>query len=492
MSGTGRRPSRRPRLLPATLLAAALLSAACGTRIDHATVVAANAGGAAAGAAAGAVTSDGAGGQAAGGSTGPATAELGATGSGPAADGLTDTAGGNGAGAASGGGTTTGAGPSAGGVAAKTARSGNGKALSGTPVVVASVGDYSGIAGASEADGPKALQVWAAWINDHGGLRGHPVKAYVVDDGMDPQRYQAAVKDLVENKHVIAFIDNFAPFTIQAGVKYLESKHVPVVGGDCAEYVWNQSAMLFPQCPAYVSSIWGIPHVGAVYGKSKNFGALICSEAAACTSTKTEWFDHGLAKKAGVNPVFEADVSIGQPDFTAECLDAQRAGVGLMSIVADVSTVNRVVTSCDRQNFHPQYVQGSGTMDAHLATLPGMSDALVQLNDFPWTVTGNALVDQFRAAYRAYAPDDPLTPNASQGWAAAKLFEKAAAGIGSTPTSADILAGLWSMRGETVGGLAPPLTFTRGKAAPDARCSFSMQVKDGKIVAPVGLKTVCR
>ena len=46
----------------------------------------------------------------------------------------------------------------------------------------------------------------------------------------NPQRYQAAVKDLVENKHVIAFVANFAPFTIQAGVKYLESKQVPVIG----------------------------------------------------------------------------------------------------------------------------------------------------------------------------------------------------------------------------------------------------------------------
>jgi branched-chain amino acid transport system substrate-binding protein len=398
------------------------------------------------------------------------------------------------AGAAQGAGTAS-AGGSAGGsrTTGSTTTGGASKTtLSGAPVVVASVGNYSGIAGASEKDGPKAMQVWASWINDHGGIKGHPVKAYVVDDGMDPQRYQAAVKDLVENKHVIAFIDNFAPFTIQAGVKYLESKHVPVVGGDCAEYVWNQSPMLFPQCPSYISSIWGITHVGAVHGKGKNFGAIICSEAAACTSTKTEWFDHGLAKSAGVNPVYEADVSIGQPDFTAECLDAKRAGVQIMSIVADVGTVGRVVTSCDRQGFHPQYIQGSGTMDAHLATLPGMADALVQLNDFPWTVTGNPLVDEFRAAYKSYAPDDPLTPNASQGWASAKAFEKAAAGIGSTPTSAQVLAGLWSMRGETLGGLAPPLTFVRNKPASDAKCSFVMQVMNGRIAAPFGLKTLCR
>jgi hypothetical protein len=48
------------------------------------------------------------------------------------------------------------------------------------------------------------------------------------------------------------------------------------------------------------------------------------------------------------------------------------------------------------------------------------------------------------------------------------------------------------MRGETLGGIAPPLTFVANKPAPDAKCSFTMQVKNGKIEAPYGLKTFCR
>ena len=475
--GNGARRSWRRPAWAGVAIVLALLSAACGTRMSHDAIVSANGG-----QAAGTTTSQQSGATS---STGSASS---LPGSGSVAGSSTSTSSGVPAGGTAPSGTSTG--QSAGGTQGGSASSGA-QAPTGEPLVIASVGDYSGIAGASEKDGPKALQVWAAWVNDHGGVNGHPVKVYVVDDGMDPQRYQAAVKDLVENKHVIAFVDNFAPFTVQSGVKYLESKRVPVIGGDCAEYIWNQSPMLFPQCPGYVSSIWGITRVGAVYGKGKRFGAIICSEAAACTNTKQEWFHNGLAKKAGVDPVFEADVSIGQPDFTAECLDASRAGVQIMSVVADVGTVNRVVQSCDRQNFHPQYIQGSGTMDAHLATLPGMSDALVQLNDFPWTVD-NAAVAQFREAYKTYAPDDPLTPNASQGWASAIVFQHAAAHVGAHPTSDQILAGLWSMHDETFGGLTPPLSFVKDKPAPDAKCSFAMQVQDGKIEAPFGLKTVCR
>jgi len=232
-TGNGPRRSYRRPALAGIATVVALLTAACGSRMSHDAIVAASGGQTAgsvpgqpgaqpsAGAASGSPLS---GGTSGGGVAGPAS--VGTTSSGTAVGGTTS------------GGTSS---------RSQSGTSGGAAQPTGAPLVIASVGDYSGIAGASEKDGPKALQVWAAWVNDHGGVNGHPVKVYVVDDGMDPQRYQAAVKDLVENKHVIAFVDNFAPFTIQAGVKYLEDKRVPVIGGDCAEYVWNQSPMLFPQ-----------------------------------------------------------------------------------------------------------------------------------------------------------------------------------------------------------------------------------------------------
>lgn len=476
---TGASPGRsRRRLASVGATVMALLTTACGTRMSHQAIVAANGG--AGSAAVGQESGTGA-----IGSAGTSTAPRAAPGGVVASGAVGSVSGGSLASGATSGGTAT---PGT----AAASRAGSGTTPTGAPLVIGSVGDYSGIAGASEKDGPKALQIWAAWVNDHGGVNGHPVKVYVVDDGMDPQRYQAAVKDLVENKHVIAFVDNFAPFTIQAGVKYLEQKHVPVIGGDCAEYVWNQSPMLFPQCPSYVDGMYDIAHTAAVYGVGKRFGAIICSEAAACTSTKHEWFDHGIAKEAGLDPVFEADVSIGQPDFTAECLQAQQKHVQVMSVVADVGTVSRVVNSCDRQGFHPQYLQASGTMDANLAQLPGMANALVSLNDFPWTVSGNAGIDEFLSAYKTYAPGQPLTPNASQGWASAILFQQAAAHIGAKPTSAQVLAGLWAMRSNSLGGLAPPLTFAKNKPAPAARCAFVMKVENGVMKSPYGLKTICR
>jgi hypothetical protein len=74
------------------------------------------------------------------------------------------------------------------------------------PVVLGNVGTYSGPAGASTAGIPRAVQVWAAAVNHRGGLFGRQVQVIVQDDGGDPARFASAVQDLVENRHVIAFV----------------------------------------------------------------------------------------------------------------------------------------------------------------------------------------------------------------------------------------------------------------------------------------------
>jgi len=48
-----------------------------------------------------------------------------------------------------------------------------------------------------------------------------------------------------------------------------------------------------------------------------------------------------------------------------------------------------------------------------------------------------------------------------------------------TPTSASILAGLWSLKNETLGGLAMPLTFTKDQIAPRPICWWALIIRGG-------------
>ncbi|MGQ0465303.1 MAG: hypothetical protein ACT4QG_08270 [Sporichthyaceae bacterium] len=83
-------------------------------------------------------------------------------------------------------------------------------------------------------------------------------------------------------------------------------------------------------------------------------------------------------------------------------------------------------------------------------------------------------------------------------WSAGKLFEAAIAGLGAKASdgpidTADVLAGLGTIRNETLGGLAPPLTFTPDQErAPVVRCAFVELLTEQGWTAPVGSKPVCR
>ena len=57
-------------------------------------------------------------------------------------------------------------------------------------------------------------------------------------------------------------------------------------------------------------------------------------------------------------------------------------------------------------------------------------------------------------------------------------------------TTAQIKKGLYSLHGATLGGLTPPLTFTKGSPTP-IDCWFWVGISHGKFTTPYGLKPVC-
>jgi branched-chain amino acid transport system substrate-binding protein len=77
----------------------------------------------------------------------------------------------------------------------------------------------------------------------------------------------------------------------------------------------------------------------------------------------------------------------------------------------------------------------------------------------------NAAVDKYYPGLRQNA--NIWTENAVGAWVSGLLLEDAlkAGGLSpsTTPTAAEIVQGLQSLHGDTLQGMAPPLTFTAGK-----------------------------
>jgi branched-chain amino acid transport system substrate-binding protein len=357
------------------------------------------------------------------------------------------------------------------------------------PIAVGNVGTFSGPIGGTTASAATMAQIWAQWTNAHGGIAGHPVQLFSADDGADPAKSSALVRDMVENKHVIAFIANMVPFTADASLAYLEQKHIPVIGGDMASAGWTQSPVMFPVGTTFLQIIEATLKSAHEANASK-IGVLYCIEAATCDLQNRHINE--TAATYGDQVVYTGRISLTQPDFTAECLGAQQAGAQAIWVGAESNTAERIAASCTRQNYHPIYMTDSVAVTTREAQVPAFEGFLAPSATFPWVVTGGTPeIDAYSQSIQQYAPGLERSGATAITWASGELLRKVAAGMGAQPSSDVIFDGLWALRGETVGGLTPPLTFAAHQPTPPITCYFLMRINGGRWTAPYGAEHRC-
>lgn len=359
--------------------------------------------------------------------------------------------------------------------------------------MIGSVGTQSGLVGRAIAAGTKAVEAWAAAMNTRGGLNCHPIKYLVGDDGGDPNRHRSLVQKFVEEEKVIAFVYNDAPFSGYSSVDYINQKKVPVVGSEGGSPWFNESPYFFPQGTTGAKLIDVTAGAASVVakpaGKTK-VAFVACVEAPTCN----EWDSRidAAAKKYGMQVVYKARVSLTQPDYTSQCLGAQSAGAEVMVLGMDGNSNYRFGRSCAAVNFKPIYSNMSAANELGYANDPNLDGIVGGLMTIPWLVTSNPGVVEFRNALAKFAGG--VQPDAATitGWVSAKVFELAGQRIPEPPTSAAVLQGLWSIKGNDLGGMAQPLTFTEGKPVGEPLvCFWAVQAKGGKWISPNNGQRTC-
>ena len=361
-----------------------------------------------------------------------------------------------------------------------------------SPVLLASVGTYSGVVGGVMVPILKGAQIWTQVVNERGGLNGHPVKLLVYDDTGDSGRRRAQLREAVERGGAIAFLMDASPVVGNTTIDYIEAKRIPVIGTETGSEWVYASPMYFPQTSSglnlWYAVIAGAAHQTVPQGKTK-FGSLVCVELSTCASMTKLWRDS--AKGVGFDFVYGGQASIAQPDFTAECLSARNAGVQVWGIGMDSNSIGRIAAACARQGYHPIIATGSGLLVDGWKDDPNLEGLIVATNFYPYFLNDNPAMAEYHAAMAARGKD--RAGIASQtGWAAGKLLERAAASLPEPPTSAAILRGLWNMKQETLGDLTAPNTFTENRTAASVACWFNLAIKGAKWTAPDGAKQFCR
>ena len=369
---------------------------------------------------------------------------------------------------------------------------GGGSASNGSTIALGNVGTYSGVIGAVFSGAQQTIGVWQAYVNQHGGLNGHPVHVYIEDDGADPSTSVSDVEQEVSQDHVIAFVGNLMPLTVQASVSYLQQQNIPVIGGDASSTTWWQSPVLFPQGSSDLGSDQAVFTIkqAAAKGYTK-MGVLYCVEDPTCSNGIQSLIQQGGGQQAGVTTVYSSSFSITQPDFTAQCLDAKQAGATLIYFAGDGDSLIRMANNCAAQGYKPLYVGDSLAITANLASDPNLNGLLAGQTNFPWMDAFTPSQATYQQAVKQYDPQLAGSATTAGEWAAGMLAVAAAKDLTATPTSAQFFQGLWSIKNNNLGGLAPPLTFNQGGNATPSNCFFLMTLQNGQFVDLQNGGTTC-
>jgi branched-chain amino acid transport system substrate-binding protein len=167
------------------------------------------------------------------------------------------------------------------------------------------------------------------------------------------------------------------------------------------------------------------------------------------------------------------------------------AGVEAVLLNSSGEVAERFVADCAKQNYRPMLVSPGQSFEDKLYDNANYDGAYLANDSFNWFGDDPAATE-FLAAMKSYRPKTQLNVSATAGWAAGVMFGKAAASVGAAPTSAEIYTGLYAQPARnTLGGLAPPITYAKDKPAVVEPCGWYGQLKDGKAIAPHGSAAVC-
>lgn len=324
-------------------------------------------------------------------------------------------------------------------------------------------------------------KAWVNTVNAAGGINGHPVELEVKDDAGNPGNAVTAAQSLLSD-HVVALVD--VSTIDQSWASIAQKANIPVVGANMSNLMFGTNPDFYPVGQTADSITYANVAVAKAAGVTK-LGFVYCAESPACAQSIPLTKTYG--QQLGVSINYTASVSATAPNYTAQCLAAKQAGAQGLLILDVGSVIKNIGRDCAQQDYHPVYIIEGAAYSPELATSDGVKDNLWAAFAFLPYFADKAPVKTMNAAVDKYYPglrSDATTYNGGvpDAWVAGLLLEHAVKAGGlkpnDTPSASEIIRGLGTVKGETLDGWSPPLTFTPG-AKHSVDCWFTGHLQNG-------------
>jgi branched-chain amino acid transport system substrate-binding protein len=265
---------------------------------------------------------------------------------------------------------------------------------------------------------------------------------------------------------------------------FVASQGVPVIGGNSGDSPFLTNADFFTVGTQLPGVQFGQVQYAKDQGKN-SFGTIYCAEYPICGESVT--LANEAAKVLGVRTT-AVSYSFTAPNLTAQCLKLKNGNIEAMFQGMFAAQMVTMIQNCQAQGYNPLVINDMSSSSAQLLSSPAANGMVLVSTGANFADSSLPAVQQF---YKVMNSSDPSIVKSSnfglgdqQVYAGGVLFQAAAKAVdlGSSATSADVLKGLYAIKNDTLGGLTPPLTFTRGQPT-RVDCYFLIKVSGGKYVS---------
>ncbi len=353
-----------------------------------------------------------------------------------------------------------------------------------TPVKVALLGTFSGPVASNLPTAKAVVEAWQKYINDKGGLDGHPVDLTVKDTaGVTGTNVTAAKQAISEGAVAILDFDNDLQW-----VKLADQAGVPVVSATSTGAMVSKRT--FPVVNSPSAQTLQILQAARTFGPK--FAMAYAAEAPVAAQYAQQMA--ALGQTLGVSVAVSAKVSSSQPDYTAFCQSVKASGAQSYFVGLSTEIAKKVTDQCYQQGLRiPQVIFGGQTPRSWVSD-PAYQGSVTQDVIAPFFDTDIPGVAKYRDAMEKYLPNLPGSEDdastGAQGWALTQMLEYAVQ-HGDGVTRDDIFTGLYTAKDETLNGLIAPVTYVEGETT-HVNCGFLWKIDNNTFApGPDGTKPTC-
>ncbi|MFA5904113.1 MAG: ABC transporter substrate-binding protein [Desulfobacula sp.] len=200
------------------------------------------------------------------------------------------------------------------------------------------------------------------WINENGGINGRKIVYHMFDDGYNPAKTKAGVKELQEGTGIFAWVAGVGTSPGLAVKDYLMEKKVPWIGPSAGSMHWVSppEKYLFAIYPLYFYEAKTLVKYAVETLKKKKIAIAYLND---------EYGKNGLdgaveaLKAHGLELVAKVPVEAAEEDLKPHVMELKKAEADTVLLWTTVSHSVRIVGTSKAMGFAPQFMGSSTTSD---------------------------------------------------------------------------------------------------------------------------------